>query len=60
MSPTEQEANDELINAAEGDYKLAGLLRQAADEFERTGAIGPVKERIIKKRLRKVRRQQRR
>lgn len=53
LSPREV---DELTVASQGDKKLSGLLQQALDEFDRTGTIRPVKERLIRKRLAKVKR----
>lgn len=53
LSPREV---DELTVAGQGDKKLSGLLQQALDEFDRTGTIRPVKERLIRKRLAKVKR----
>lgn len=46
----------ELELFSKGDKKLKGLIGQAMDEFDRTGKVGPVKERLIKKRLAKVKR----
>ena len=52
---TENEAA-ELELFSKGDRKLKGLIGQVMDEFDRTGRVGPVKERLIKKRLAKVKR----
>lgn len=46
----------ELEQFTRGDVKLSSLLQSAMDEFDRTGSVGPVKERLIKKRLAKVKR----
>lgn len=46
----------ELEQFTKGDAKLSSLLQSALDEFDATGKIGPVKERLIKKRLAKVKR----
>lgn len=61
MSPERPKAKieDDLIETAQGDAKLADLLRQAADEFERRGSVGPVKERLIRKRMAKMKRRAR-
>lgn len=46
----------ELEQFTKGDAKLSSLLQSALDEFDATGKVGPVKERLIKKRLAKVKR----
>jgi hypothetical protein len=50
----------ELERFTKGDAKLSSLLKSAIDEFDRTGKVGPVKERLIKKRLKKVKRRKNR
>lgn len=52
---TENEVAD-LNEVSKGDAKLSSLLQSALDEFDATGKVGPVKERLIKKRLAKVKR----
>jgi hypothetical protein len=46
----------ELEEFTQGDARLSSLLQSALTEFDRTGSVGPVKERLIKKRLAKVKR----
>jgi len=45
----------ELERFTQGDAKLSSLLQSAIDEFDRTGKVGPVKERLKKVKGRKNR-----